>query len=396
MANKPRVLGNDPFQRGAAPRGDRQAEKDPVPKAAGAATGGKRAAPKAAGATTGRKRAAPKAAGAAQPSPPKAGQEATREPGLLPTDLASAPREPRVQAVAPIAPLTQPSRVQVETPRPTPADVTWGGLKALRQLLGLPAAAPSFEVDVLGKDAAFEEQTRSFFDWVYESWFRVQSRGFENLPASGPVILVANRAGTLPWDSLMLATACRRAGREVRPLVEDDIFHFPSVGVLINRLGAVRACPENAEWVLDRGGMIAVFPEGATGFAKPWAERYRLQRFGRGGFVKLALRTGATIVPVSIVGSEEIHPLLARLPARPLGIPFLPVTPTFPWLGAAGLIPLPARWYIDVGTPFDLSGHGPGAAEDDPLVLRITDSVRGTIQAMLDTRLSRRRSIFRG
>jgi 1-acyl-sn-glycerol-3-phosphate acyltransferase len=193
---------------------------------------------------------------------------------------------------------------------------------------------------------------------------------------------------------VILALAARHAGLEVRPLVEDSVFHFPSMGLFVNRVGAVRACPENAERILGSGGAIAVFPEGATGFGKPFRERYRLQRFGRGGFAKLALRTGARIVPVSIVGSEEIHPMLGRLPGRTLGMPFVPLTPTFPLLGVAGLVPLPSKWHIEIGAPIDLGEAGPDAAKDDPLVLRLTEHVRSTIQAMLDERLAQRRSIF--
>lgn len=316
--------------------------------------------------------------------------------GLLPSDLAAAPREPSVIAVAPIGTAAPtPPRQRAEAPERA-GDAAAAALVAFRQLLGLPATAPSFDVDELGYDPNFEEQVRPFFDWIFDRWFRVQLHGLEKLPAEGPVILVANRAGALPWDSMMLSIACRRAGRVVRPLVEDDVFHLPSLGVLVNRLGAVRACPENAERILGAGGAIAVFPEGATGFGKPFRERYKLQRFGRGGFAKLALRTGARVVPVAIVGSEEVHPLLGKLPARPLGLPFLPLTPTFPWLGLAGLVPLPARWHIEVGEPFDLAGYGPGAASDDPLVLRLAEQVRGTIQAMLDARLAQRRSVFGG
>jgi 1-acyl-sn-glycerol-3-phosphate acyltransferase len=183
-------------------------------------------------------------------------------------------------------------------------------------------------------------------------------------------------------------------GREVRPLLEDAVFHFPFLGVLVNRLGAVRACPENAERLLSRGSAVAVFPEGAGGCAKPFRERYRVQRFGRGGFVRLALRTGATIVPVAVVGSEETYPILGRVPARPLGVPFLPITPTWPWLGPAGLWPLPTKWTIELGEPVDLAGLGPADANDDARVMRIAEGVRTTVQAMLDARLAERTGVF--
>lgn len=336
---------------------------------------------------------------AAAPREPRARRRTPEAGGLLPADLAAAPREPAVIAVPPVPPAHPRAAPPAHEPLREayrPADAASAALVALRQLVGLPGGSPSLDVDELGYDRNFAEQVRPLLDWVYDRWFRVEMHGADRLPQSGPVILVANRAGALPWDSLMLSVACRRHGREIRPLVEDDVFHFPALGVLVNRLGAVRACPENAERLLGQGAAVAVFPEGATGFGKPFRERYRLQRFGRGGFAKLALRTGARIVPVSIVGSEEIHPLLGRVPAEPLGVPFVPITPTFPWLGLAGLLPLPAKWHIDVGDPIDLPAQGPEAARDDPLVLRLGDHVRSTIQAMLDERLAQRRSIFRG
>lgn len=340
----------------------------------------------------------------AGPAPEPAAGEAPEpeaiagDAGLLPADLSAIPTEPAVVAVPTVPP--PPSPAERDAPPlarqqpPSASEALAAAWVALRQILGLPATAPSFDVDELGYDPALAEQVRPLLDWAFDRWFRVEVHGIERLPQEGPAILVANRAGAVPWDSAMLSVACRRAGRTIRPLVEDDVFHFPAFGVLINRLGAVRACPENAERILGAGGAIAVFPEGATGFGKPFRERYRLQRFGRGGFARIALRTGAPVVPVAIVGSEEIHPLLARVPARSLGLPFIPITPTFPWLGLAGLLPLPSRWHIDVGEPIAL-GHDPEAARDASLVLRHAEHVRATIQAMLDERLAKRRSVFR-
>ncbi len=425
-AKKPRALGNDPFRRGAAvrePVGAEAAQPVAAPEAGEAAAHVEAEPPAEAAAHAEaelateavvpepaqpasrprRRRPSPPAGRkvAVVPEPPPARHE--EEPiagdaGLLPSDLAAGrgPAVVAVPVVPPSPPHAPPAPIEQQREPHRPADAANAALVALRQLLGLPGTAPSFDVDELGYDPNFEEQVRPLLDWVYDRWFRVELHGGDRLPQSGPVILVANRAGAIPWDSAMLALACRRLGREVRPLVEDDVFHFPALGVVINRLGAVRACPENAERILGQGGAIAVFPEGATGFGKPFRERYRLQRFGRGGFAKLALRTGARIVPVSIVGSEEIHPLLGRVPGRNLGLPFLPVTPTFPWLGLAGLVPLPAKWHIDIGDPIDLAGHGADSAKDDPLVLRLSEHVRTTIQAMLDERLASRRSIFGG
>lgn len=396
MAKKKRALGNDPFLRGAAARPPAAAEASPGAADGAAEAPARKRAP---GPRTAARRSRPPASVA--PAVEARGTEDVAAPtpaepaaGLLPPDPTAVPREPRVVAVPIVPPAADAPAAHAPPPPARPGDAAAAALVALRQLLGLPAGAPSFDVDELGHDPGFEEQVRPLLDWFHDRWFRVALHGGDRLPQSGPVILVANRAGALPWDSTMLALACRRLGRQVRPLIEDDVFHLPALGVLVNRLGAVRACPENAELVLGRGGAIAVFPEGASGFGKPWRERYRLQRFGRGGFARIALRTGARIVPVAIVGSEEAWPLLGRLPGRGLGLPFVPITPTFPWLGLAGLLPLPSRWHIEIGEPIDLAGHGPEAAQDDPLVLRLTEHVRGTIQAMLDERLAQRRSIF--
>jgi 1-acyl-sn-glycerol-3-phosphate acyltransferase len=138
-----------------------------------------------------------------------------------------------------------------------------------------------------------------------------------------------------------------------------------------------------------------VFPEGEKGMGKLWKDRYRLQRFGRGGFVKLALRTGAPIIPVAVVGAEEAAPMLGKVTwfAKNIGIPWIPVTPTFPWLGPAGLLPLPSKWYVAFGPPIDLGrAHGPAAAEDRLLVNRLADQIRTQIQDMIEHLLGQRRS----
>ena len=342
------------------------------------------------------KESTPRKQAAKRPAETEAAPEILKAPGdeaLLPPDAGAEARRPSVVAVETIAPA--PTHAIPLRTHPTAIDALEAAATAVAGMLRLPGSPTATSVDEFGRDAGFEEQVRPLLEWIYERWFRVDAHGFESLPRDVPLVLVANRAGALPWDSLILSLAARRAGLEVRPLVEDSIFHFPSMGLLVNRLGAVRACPENAERILGAGGAVAVFPEGATGFGKPYRERYRLQRFGRGGFLRLALRMEALVVPVSIVGSEEIYPLLGKVGVKPFGFPFLPITPTFPWLGLAGLLPLPARWHIDVGEPFDFRGYGKQAAQDEPLVMRLAEEVRGTVQNLLDARLGQRRSVFR-
>jgi 1-acyl-sn-glycerol-3-phosphate acyltransferase len=212
---------------------------------------------------------------------------------------------------------------------------------------------------------------------------------------------VANHSGTLPFDGMMLRRAVRREHpqhRDVRWLAEDGIFHFPFLGSFTNRVGAVRACQENAERLLEQNALVAVFPEGVKGIAKLFKDRYRLQRFGRGGFVKLGLRTRTPVVPVAIVGGEEANPMLSRIDylTRALGIPYLPVTPTFPWLGPLGLLPAPTKWKIFFGEPIDLQGYGAESVDDELLVGRLTEQVRGEIQQTLDRALGDRRSVWFG
>jgi 1-acyl-sn-glycerol-3-phosphate acyltransferase len=257
------------------------------------------------------------------------------------------------------------------------------------------------EVDEFGYDPAYDNSVRPFFEFLYDKYFRVETFGVERVPAEGRCLLVANHSGTVPLDGMMLRVAVRRehpGRREVRWLAEDAIFHFPFLGYFTNRVGAVRACQENAERLLDHDALVAVFPEGMKGIGKLFKDRYKLQRFGRGGFVKLALRTMTPIVPVAIVGGEETNPMLARVErlTKVLGIPYLPVTPTFPLLGPLGLVPAPTKWKILFGEPTDLEGVGTEAAEDEIVVARLTERVRGAIQGMLDQALAKRRSVWFG
>lgn len=253
-------------------------------------------------------------------------------------------------------------------------------------------------VDDFGRDPKATARWEWFLEFLYSMWFRVECEGLEHVPSQGRAVLVANHAGTLPYDSLMLVHAVRRdhrARRDVRPLVEDPVFHLPFLGPIMNRIGGVRADPDNAERLLLRDELVAVFPEGEKGMGKLWRDRYRLQRFGRGGFVKLALRTGAPIIPVAIVGAEEAAPMVGKITwfAKNMGLPWVPITMTFPWLGPAGLLPLPSKWKLRFGKPIDVAGsYGRAAAEDRLLVNRVADEIRSSIQASVNDLLGSRRS----
>ena len=259
----------------------------------------------------------------------------------------------------------------------------------------------SEEVDDFGYDPVYEERFRPFFNFLYSTYFRVETEGIENVPGEGRCLLVANHSGTLPYDGVMLKTAMKREHpkhRDVRWLAEDFIFHFPFLGSFTNRIGAVRACQENAERLLKQDALVAVFPEGVKGIGKLFKERYRLQRFGRGGFIKLGLRTKTPIVPVAIIGAEETNPMLFRIEAfsRALGVPYIPVTPTFPALGPLGLAPAPTKWKIVFGEKISLAEHGPEAADDDILVTQLAERVRASVQSMVDRAVGARRSVFFG
>jgi len=187
------------------------------------------------------------------------------------------------------------------------------------------------------------------------------------------------------------------AHRFLRLLGADLIFRTPVVGAIARKAGSTVACNPDAERLLSAGELVGVFPEGFKGIGKPFTERYKLQRFGRGGFVTAALTSGVPIVPVSVVGAEEIHPMIgeSKILARLLNLPYFPLTPTFPWLGPAGLIPLPSKWHIEFGTPIQTSSYGPEAVDDPALVFELTDRVRETIQSTLYRLLARRSSIWR-
>jgi 1-acyl-sn-glycerol-3-phosphate acyltransferase len=232
---------------------------------------------------------------------------------------------------------------------------------------------------------------------VAEKWFRIEARGVEHLPADGGALVVSNHSGTLPVDALMtMFTVHEHSGRFLRPLGADLVFRLPVVGTLARKSGATLACPEDAERMLSCGELVGVWPEGFKGIGKPFAERYQLQRFGRGGFVAAAVRTGVPIVPLSVVGAEEIYPMVGNMPslARALGIPYLPITPLFPWLGPLGLVPLPSKWLMEFGEPIRTDECDAVAADDPTLVLGVTDQVRETIQQTLSSLLAQRSTIW--
>jgi 1-acyl-sn-glycerol-3-phosphate acyltransferase len=296
------------------------------------------------------------------------------------------------------APAEEPAVVPAAAPEAPQGD--WerkvaGGLAFLRRRI-----TGDYEVDEFGFDADLTHHVlMPPLRPIYEKWFRVETRGLDNIPDSGGALIVANHSGTIPVDAVMASLAIHDhhpAKRHLRLLGADLVFTMPVVAPLARKSGQTLACNADAERLLGNGELVGVFPEGFKGVGKPFSERYKLQRFGRGGFVSAALRTGTPIIPVSIVGAEEIYPLIGnnKTLARLLGLPYVPITPFFPWLGPLGAIPLPSKWIIEFGEPIETAHLGAAAAEDPMLVFNLTDQVRETIQSTLYTLLMQRRSVF--
>jgi len=301
-------------------------------------------------------------------------------------------RAPAPPAEEPAEPIALPSNV-FESP-----DVEQRIAEALafmrRRITG------DYEVDEFGFDPELQDKVLlEPFRLLYDHWFRVETRGLENIPDTGGALVVANHSGAIALDALMTQIALldhHPARRRLRMLGADLIFRLPFVGEYARKGGTTLANQADAQRLLDLGELVGVWPEGFKGVGKPFSERYKLQRFGRGGFVSAALRAKVPIIPTAIVGAEETYPMIgdARTAARILGLPYVPITPTFPWLGPLGLVPLPSKWIIKFGEPIHTDEFGEAAADDPMLVFNLTDEVRETIQQQLYRLLVQRRSIF--
>ena len=338
-------------------------------------------------------------------------------------------RVPKVKAARSSVTTSRSQRVTAKTVEPSPATTRVGAgvdelvtfaiatLRRAAEVSGLSgddverqvAAALAFvrrrlsgdyAVDDFGFDEDFTENAYlPLLRPLYKSWFRVEVRGIENIPGAGGALIVANHSGTVALDSLMTQVAVHDehpVHRFLRMLGADLVFRTPIVGSVARKSGCTLAANPDAERLLASGELVGVWPEGFKGVGKPFSERYKLQRFGRGGFVAAALRTSVPIVPCSIVGAEEIYPIVGNLKtvARLIGVPYIPVTPTFPLLGPLGLVPLPSKWIIEFGAPVDTAVLGRQAADDPMVVFDLTDRVRETIQQTLYSLLLQRRSVF--
>ncbi|HIW63485.1 MAG TPA: acyltransferase family protein [Candidatus Stackebrandtia excrementipullorum] len=259
--------------------------------------------------------------------------------------------------------------------------------------------AGDYEVDEFGFDTELTEKfTLPALRPLYRKWFRVEVLGIEHVPDDGAALLVGNHSGTIALDAMMLQLALfdeHPAQRHLRLLAADFVFKAPLLGEYARKTGATLASNPDAERLLRAGEILGVFPEGVKGTGKPVWERYKLKRFGRGGFVATALATETPIIPVSIVGAEETYPILGEIPvlARLFGLPYFPITPTFPALGPLGAIPLPSKWMIQFGEPISTTGMAESA--DDPMeVFNLADRVKENIQQSLYALLKRRGGAF--
>ena len=258
-----------------------------------------------------------------------------------------------------------------------------------------------YTLDDFGFDREWAEALLPIFRIVYRRYWRVDATGVsQHVPRRGGALLVSNHAGVLPFDGAMIKVALFEHGvdRHARALIADWFFTLPMLSWFLRRSGQTIGHPQDTQRLLRSGELVLVFPEGVKGTGKLWSERYRLRRFGRGGFVEAAIRARVPIVPISVVGSEELYPMLADV--RPLaqltGFPYFPLTPTWPWLGPLGLVPLPSKWRIEFHKPVRTDELPVEAAADPSVVMRIADEVRDVIQQGLVTNLMQRRGVFRG
>ncbi len=274
-----------------------------------------------------------------------------------------------------------------------------GILQFLYQQGELARRGADYAVDDFGFDAEWTESFLVLFKALYRDYWRVETTGIENVPASGRALLVSNHAGVLPWDGTMIKTAIfaeHPHPRHVRALVASLFMGMPVLSWFLRRTGQTVGHPDDTRRLLERDELVLVFPEGVKGTGKPFRDRYRLRRFGRGGFVSTAIRAGAPIIPISVVGSEEIYPMLADATpvARLFGLPYFPITPMWPWLGPLGVIPLPSKWRIQFHPPVHTEKHSPESANDQHMVMTISDEVRNTIQKGIYDNLKLRRGVF--
>jgi 1-acyl-sn-glycerol-3-phosphate acyltransferase len=310
----------------------------------------------------------------------------------------------RLQRQAPLYALQSLTEVSARLQKMTGRNVIdinriMGVVQFIYQQRELARRGPDYMVDDFGFDPQWTESFLSVFMVLYRDYWRVETTGVANVPAMGRALLVSNHAGVLPWDGTMIKTAVfaeHPHPRHVRALVAGQFMSMPVMSWFLRRTGQAVGHPDDTRRLLERDQLVLVFPEGVRGTGKSYKDRYRLRRFGRGGFVSTAIKARAPIVPVSVVGSEEIYPMVADLPsvAKFLGMPYFPITPFWPWFGPLGMIPLPSKWRIQFHAPIHVEDNPPEAAEDQNLVMGLSDDVRDVIQQGIYDNLKLRRGVF--
>ena len=267
---------------------------------------------------------------------------------------------------------------------------------------------PAVEPDRTFNDWGRSERVERIFDatlveFFYRYWFRCEVEGIENVPAEGGALLVSNHSGALPPDAAIIGKAIRDEHSNPRPLymtVEHFFKGYPGFSTLLPKIGCVPAHPANVHRLLyDERQLVLVFPEGRKGTEKLVKDRYRVQRFGRGGFVEAAMRGQAQLVPVCVMGAEEAGPVFAqsKLLQRATGLLYFPITPTFPWLGPLGMLTyLPAKFRIRFLEPIDTTKMGADPADDKSLVQSVSQEVRARIQEGLHDMVGKRKSVWLG
>lgn len=292
------------------------------------------------------------------------------------------------------------ARADVYEPPPEPEPVV-PALRDLRALL--PATEEERSLDDWGRSERVLSLLDPLLDFYYRYWFRVECEAIERVPAAGGALLVCNHSGALPPDGPMILQALRKdhpAPRPVYLLGEHWFKGYPAVGMVANKIGMVAAHPANAQRLLfDEGRLVLVFPEGQKGTRKVLWQRYRLRRFGRGGFVRTAIRARVPIVPIALVGAEEAMPIFAHLKSleRLTGLIYAPLNHAFPHFGLlAGLMYLPAKFRLRFLEPVRTDQVGPEVAEDASAVQAIAEEVRARIQEQVDDMLAERTSVWFG
>ena len=267
------------------------------------------------------------------------------------------------------------------------------------RLMDIPIRDEGYGFDPFGLERESAAVAYVFARYLYKNWFRVESEGHEHIPLKGRGLIACNHSGVLPLDGAMVAVDMMhklKTPRIVRSMVDNFMGFLPFLNVFFYRVGQVVGARRNFEDLLRQDELVSVFPEGTRGIGKPYSRKYKLVRFNV-GFIELALRFQASIVPCAVVGAEEQAPMLFNIKplARLLGFPYFPVTPFFPLLGPVGMIPLPVKFHIRYGPAIEFYKEHPPEAADDPEIIRgLADKVQLGIQEMINGMLEKRKSVF--